>query len=40
MEVLQLVAGGNANQQAAAEFGIGIKTVEKHREHLKFHEPE
>ena len=34
MGVLQLIAGGKANKQAAAEFGIGIKTVEKHREHL------
>jgi len=34
MEVLQLVAEGNANKETAAELGIGIKTVEKHREHL------
>lgn len=34
MEVLQLVAEGEANKQIAAELGIGIKTVEKHREHL------
>jgi DNA-binding NarL/FixJ family response regulator len=34
MEVLQLVAEGNANKQTAAELGIGIKTVEKHRQHL------
>jgi DNA-binding NarL/FixJ family response regulator len=34
MEVLQLIAEGNANKQAAAELDIGIKTVEKHREHL------
>jgi DNA-binding NarL/FixJ family response regulator len=34
MEVLQLVAEGKANKQTAAELGIGIKTVEKHREHL------
>jgi DNA-binding NarL/FixJ family response regulator len=34
MEVLQLVAEGNANKQTAAELGIGIKTVEKHRGHL------
>lgn len=33
-EVLQLVAEGKANKQAAAELGIGTKTVEKHREHL------
>src|SRR5450432_1577919 len=34
MEVLQLIADGNANKETAAELGIGIKTVEKHREHL------
>jgi len=34
VEVLQLVAEGNANKQTAAELGIDIKTVEKHREHL------
>jgi DNA-binding NarL/FixJ family response regulator len=34
MEVLQLVAEGEANKQIATELGIGIKTVEKHREHL------
>ena len=34
MEVLQLIAEGEANKQIAAELGIGIKTVEKHREHL------
>ena len=34
MEVLQLVAEGKANKQAAAELGIGVKTVEKHREHI------
>ena len=34
MEVLQLIAEGNANKQVAAELGIGVKTVEKHREHL------
>jgi DNA-binding NarL/FixJ family response regulator len=34
MEVLQLIAEGKANKQSAAELGIGIKTVEKHREHL------
>ena len=33
-EVLQLVAEGNANKQTAVELGIGVKTVEKHREHL------
>jgi DNA-binding NarL/FixJ family response regulator len=34
MEVLQLIAEGKANKQTASELGIGIKTVEKHREHL------
>ena len=33
-EVLQLIAEGKANKQTAAELGIGIKTVEKHRQHL------
>jgi len=34
LEVLQLIAEGAANKQIASELGIGIKTVEKHREHL------
>jgi DNA-binding NarL/FixJ family response regulator len=34
MEVLQLIAEGKANKQMAAELGIGIKTVEKHRGHV------
>lgn len=34
MEVLQLIAEGKANKETAAELGIAIKTVEKHREHL------
>ena len=34
LEVFQLIAEGYANKQIAAELGIGIKTVEKHREHL------
>ena len=34
MEVLQLIAEGEANKQIAAELAIGTKTVEKHREHL------
>jgi len=34
LEVLQLVAEGEANKQVAAELGISIKTVEKHRDHL------
>jgi DNA-binding NarL/FixJ family response regulator len=33
-EVLQLIAEGKANKQIAAELGIGMKTVERHREHL------
>jgi DNA-binding NarL/FixJ family response regulator len=32
MEVLQLIAEGKANKEMAAELGISIKTVEKHRE--------
>ena len=32
MEVLQLIAEGEANKQIAVELGISIKTVEKHRE--------
>jgi len=34
MEILQLIAEGKANKETAAELGIGMKTVEKHREHL------
>jgi DNA-binding NarL/FixJ family response regulator len=34
MEVLQLIAEGKANKQTAAELGISIKTVEKHRQNL------
>src|SRR5271169_4144412 len=34
MEVLQLIAEGKANKETAAELGISIKTVEKHRENL------
>ena len=34
MEVLQLIAEGKANKETATELGIGMKTVEKHREHL------
>ena len=34
IEILQLIAEGMANKQAAAELGISIKTVEKHRQHL------
>lgn len=32
MQVLQLIAEGNANKQTAAQLGISIKTVEKHRQ--------
>jgi DNA-binding NarL/FixJ family response regulator len=34
MEVLQLIAEGKANKETAAALGIGMKAVEKHREHL------
>jgi DNA-binding NarL/FixJ family response regulator len=34
MEVFQLIAEGKANKQIAAELSIGMKTVERHREHL------
>ncbi len=34
VEVLQLIAEGQANKQVAAELGISVKTVEKHRQHL------
>jgi DNA-binding NarL/FixJ family response regulator len=34
MEVFQLIAEGKANKQIAAELGIGMKTVETHREHI------
>jgi DNA-binding NarL/FixJ family response regulator len=33
-EVLQLVAEGQVNKQIAATLGLGIKTVEKHRQQL------
>jgi DNA-binding NarL/FixJ family response regulator len=33
-EVLQLIAEGKANKETAAELGISIKTVEKHRQSL------
>ena len=32
--VLQLIAEGQANKQIAAELGISVKTVEKHRQRL------
>jgi len=34
VEVLQLIAEGKANKQMAAELGIDVKTVEKHRQHV------
>ena len=34
MEVLQLIAEGEANKQIAGTLAISIKTVEKHRDHL------
>ncbi|MEI7899601.1 MAG: response regulator transcription factor [bacterium] len=34
VEVLQLVAEGEANKQIAGKLEISIKTVEKHRDHL------
>lgn len=34
VEVLQLIAEGRANKQIAAELGISVKTVEKHRQRL------
>jgi DNA-binding NarL/FixJ family response regulator len=34
VEVLQLIAEGRANKQVAAELGISVKTVEKHRQHI------
>ena len=33
-EVLQLIAEGHANKQIAADLGISIKTVEKHRQQV------
>jgi len=34
MQVLQQIAEGGANKQIAADLGISVKTVEKHRDHL------
>jgi DNA-binding NarL/FixJ family response regulator len=34
LEVLQLIAEGEPNKQVAAELGISIKTVEKHRQSM------
>ena len=35
-EVLQLIAEGQPNKQIAAELGISIKTVEKHRQQVMY----
>jgi DNA-binding NarL/FixJ family response regulator len=34
LEVIQLVAEGQANKQIAGGLAISIKTVEKHRQHV------
>ncbi len=34
LEVIQLIAESYANKQVAADLGISIKTVEKHRQHV------
>ena len=34
VEIVQLIAEGKSNKQSAAELGISIKTVEKHRQSL------
>ncbi|SRR6266566_749914 len=34
LEVLQLIAEGEGNKQIAAELGISVKTVERHRQRL------
>ena len=34
IEVLQFVAGGRLNKEAASELRVSIKTIEKHRENL------
>jgi len=34
MEVFQLIAEGKLNKQIAAELSLGMKTIERHREHL------
>jgi DNA-binding NarL/FixJ family response regulator len=34
IEVLQFIAEGKLNKEAASELCISVKTVEKHREHL------
>jgi DNA-binding NarL/FixJ family response regulator len=34
IEVLQFVAGGKLNKEAALELRVSIKTIEKHRENL------
>jgi len=32
--VFQMIAEGKANKEIASELGVGMKTVETHREHL------
>jgi DNA-binding NarL/FixJ family response regulator len=34
LQILQLIAEGNANKQTAADLSISVKTVEKHRENI------
>ena len=34
LQVLRLIAQGFANKQMAAELGISVKTIEKHRQHV------
>ena len=34
LQVLRLIAQGYANKQMAAELGISVKTIEKHRQHV------
>ena len=34
VEVLQLIAEGMPNKKVAAELGVSVKTVDKHRQHL------
>jgi DNA-binding NarL/FixJ family response regulator len=35
VEVLQLIAEGHAGKEIASQLGLSLKTIEKHREHLK-----
>src|SRR5204862_762223 len=34
VEVLQLIAEGKPNKQVAAELGVSVKTVDKHRQYI------